>query len=250
MPKRCPILRTVLQKIIVECWRTSSIPGCWKRCSTILIYKKGDPEDPSNFRPITLQPVLYKVLASVIRNRIYAFLEKNKFVDRKIQKGFWPTIDGVAEHTQVLSHVIRDAKRSQRSIVITLLDLKNAFGEVNHSLISASLKYHHVPPEITGLIQDIYSDSRVSISVGNRNSRFIPVGRGVLQGDPCSPLLFNLSFNPLMRTLSQAKFEHLGYMWGPNADPRSRSWLQFADDTAIIANDVKNAQTLINLNVT
>lgn len=249
MLKRCPILRTVLQKIIVECWRTSSIPGCWKRGLTILIYKKGDPEDPSNFRPITLQPVLYKVLASVIRNRIYAFLEKNKFVDRKIQKGFWPTIDGVAEHTQVLSHVIRDAKRSQRSIVITLLDLKNAFGEVNHSLISASLKYHHVPPEITGLIQDIYSDSRVSIAVGNRNSRFIPVGRGVLQGDPCSPLLFNLCFNPLMRTLSQAKFEHLGYMWGPNADPRSRSWLQFADDTAIIANDVKNAQTLINLNV-
>src|SRR6218665_2888580 len=103
--------------------------------------------------------------------------------------------------------------------------------------------------EITGLIQDIYSDSRVSIDVGNRNPRFIQVERGVLQGDLCSPLLFNLCYSPLMRSLSQAKFEHLGYMWGPNADPRSRSWLQFADDMAIIANDVKNVQTLINLNV-
>ena len=36
---------------------------------------------------------------------------------------------------------------------------------------------------------------------------------------------------------------------GPNVDPYSSSWLQFADDTAIIANDVKSAQTLINLNV-
>ena len=53
----------------------------------------------------------------------------------------------------------------------------------------------------------------------------------------------------LMRTLSQSKFKHLGYMWRPNVDPYSSSWLQFADDTAIIANDVKSAQTLINLNV-
>ena len=80
-------------------------------------------------------------------------------------------------------------------------------------------------------------------------THFIPVDRGVLQGDPSSPLLFNLCFNPLMRTLSQPKFEHLGYMWGPNVDPYSKSWLQFADDTAIIANDVRSAQTLVNLNV-
>src|SRR6218665_2516111 len=84
----------------------------------------------------------------------------------------------------------------------------------------------------------------VSIAVGKGNTEFIPVERGVLQGDPCSPLLFNICFNPLMRTLSQNKYKHLGYMWGPNVDPYSKTWLQFADDTAIIANDVKNAQTL------
>ena len=89
----------------------------------------------------------------------------------------------------------------------------------------------------------------ISVAVNTNNTRFIPVDRGVLQGDPSSPLLFNLCFNPLMRTLSQSKFKHLGYMWGPNVDPFSSSWLQFADDTAIIANDVKSAQTLINLNV-
>ena len=33
---------------------------------TILIYKKGNTDDPANFRPVTLQPVFYKILASVI----------------------------------------------------------------------------------------------------------------------------------------------------------------------------------------
>ena len=256
--KRCPILRTILHRIIVECWKTSSIPSCWKKGLSILIYKKGDPADPANFRPITLQPVLYKVLASVIRNRIFLFLEKNNFVDKHIQKGFWPTIDGVAEHTQVLSHVIQDAKRHQRSSVIALLDLRNAFGEINHDLISASLKYHHVPNEIIDIIRDIYTGSKVSVAVNKTNTYFIPVDRGVLQGDPSSPLLFNLCFYysysicVLIRWCGLCpipKFKHLGYMWGPNVDPYSSSWLQFADDTAIIANDVKSAQTLINLNV-
>src|SRR6218665_2450662 len=250
MLKRCPILRTMLHKILTECWKTSSIPTCRKRGLSLLVHKKNDPEDPANFRPITLQPVLYKVLASVLRNRIYTFLESNNFVYRRIQKGFCrPAVDGVAEHIQMLPHIIRDAKLSQRSCVIVLLDLKSAVGEVDHSLISAALKYHHIPVEISNLIRNIYLGAIVSIAVGKGNTEFIPVERGVLQGDPCSPLLFNICFNPLMRTLSQNKYKHLGYMWGPNVDPYSKTWLQFADDTAIIANDVKNAQTLINLNV-
>ena len=51
--KHCPILRTLLHKFIAECWAKRTIPECWKKESSILIYKKGDPTDPSNFRPIT-----------------------------------------------------------------------------------------------------------------------------------------------------------------------------------------------------
>ena len=43
MLKRCPILRTLLGKIIAECWNKCTVPDCWKRGSTILIYKKEWP---------------------------------------------------------------------------------------------------------------------------------------------------------------------------------------------------------------
>ena len=95
--KRCPYIRTVLQKIISECWNTSSIPACWSKSLTKLIYKKGDPADVANFRPITLQPALNKVMASVLRNRLYSHLNCNKFIDKHVQKGFWPAVDGVVE---------------------------------------------------------------------------------------------------------------------------------------------------------
>ena len=51
-----------------------------------------------------------------------------------------------------------------------------------------------------------------------------------------------------MQAVSQEKYNHLGYSWGPNADLRSRSWLQFADNTAIISGDNKSAQALLDLN--
>ena len=143
---------------------------------------------------------------------------------------------------------MKEAKRHQRSIIVTLLDLRNAFGEVNHKLIDSTLRYHHVPEDFIGIIKDIYTNSMISVAHGNLNTPFIPVERGVLQGDPSSPLLFNVCFNPLMQAIIQPKHDQLGYMWGPNADLRSRSWLQFADDTAIISHDVKKAQALLNLN--
>ena len=161
--------------------------------------------------------MLYKIYAAVIRNRLYSYLEDNEYVDKHVQKGFWPSVDGVYEHTQMLAHMMREAKRHQRTLIVTLLDLRNAFGEVNHNLIYSSLRYHNVPEEIICIIKDIYTHSWITVAHRNANTELIQVDRGVLQGDPCSPLIFNICFNPLMQTVIQSKYLHLGYMLGPNA---------------------------------
>ena len=245
--KRCPFLRTILHRIISECWRTSNIPSCWTTSLTTLIYKKNDPSEVSNFRPITLQPTVYKVMASVLRNRLYKYLDENGYIDKHSQKEFWPSIDGVAEHTSQLTFLMKDAKLHQRSIIITLLDLKNAFGEISHNLISSALLHHHVPEQFIGIISNIYRLSQISVSVGKELTPLISVRRGVLQGDPISPLFFNVCFNLLTKTITQPKFAQLGYIWGPNVDPFTSSCLQFADDTVLISRDVKSAQMLIDL---
>ena len=82
--KRCPILRTFLHHIIAACWSQGCIPSCWKVSGTILIYKKGNTNDPENFRPITLQPVWYKIFSSVYSNKLYDFVIKNNYLDKKI----------------------------------------------------------------------------------------------------------------------------------------------------------------------
>ena len=58
-------------------------------------------------------------------------------------------MSGCVEHIETLTHKINNAHIKQRGCVITLLDLKNAFGEVNHNLLVETLKIHHVPDNIT-----------------------------------------------------------------------------------------------------
>ena len=132
-------------------------------------------------------------------------------------------------------------------LVITLLDLENAFGEVHHNLIRASLQFHHVPKMFTEIISNIYSGSTVRIAVNDKWTDQIVVERGVLQGDPCSPLLFNICFNTLMLTLSKPELRGLGYIWGSNNATNTRSWLQFADDAVVISNSIKDSQALLNI---
>ena len=74
----------------------------------------------------------------------------------------------------------------------------------------------------------------------------ITVRRGVLQGDPCSPLLFNICFNSLMRLLESPGYKQMGYMWGKRQHQQC-SWLQYADDALIIANSLSTAQGLVRL---
>ena len=85
--KRCPFLRTYLSEIIRTAWSTGSVPSEWKKACTILIHKKGNVNDPANFRPITLQSVPLKVFTSCLRNAIFNFLAANNYIEHEIQKG-------------------------------------------------------------------------------------------------------------------------------------------------------------------
>ena len=243
--KRCPILRTHLWKIICQCWNEKSIPSVWKHAAAILIYKKDTAENPANFRPICLEPVLLKVLPSLIRNRIFNFVCSNGFIESEIQKGFWPGISGTTEHTELLSYIINHARIKQRSLIVTLIDLKNAFGEVHHRLLRTVLAAHHIPEEIVCFIENLYTDFSISIVTKEFTTKPIPVERSVLQGDCLSILLFNLCVNSLIQSINDEKLKCLGYVCNVTINPRH--WFQFADDTAIISAHEQDNQLLRNV---
>ena len=243
--KKCPFLRTVLWRIIKKSWESKCIPSSWKVGMTILAYKKGPTNNLENFRPITLEPVMLKVLTFWMRNRTYIFLASNNFIDEKLQKGFWSGVSGTIEHTETLTYIIDQARLKQKSVCVTLIDLRNAFGEVHHELLKEVLEFHHLPPEMGNFITSMYNGFTVSIATDQFITRPIDVQRGVLQGDSLSPLLFNMCFNTLMKTVDQEKIKCSGYIFGNTLRPQN--WLQFADDTTIVTALESDNQLLLNL---
>ena len=105
-----------------------------------------------------------------MKKRMYDFLVENNYIDRSIQKGFWPKTDGVTEHTELLTHIMKDAKRNGRSLTVVLLDLRNAFGEIQHDLIRSALKYHHLPSIFTDLFNEIYNGASITVAANGQNA--------------------------------------------------------------------------------
>ena len=96
-------------------------------------------------------------------------------------------------------------------LVITLLDLKNAFGEVHHNLIQSVLEYHHVPDHIEDIVGSLYTNFKTSVITSDFRTPFITVGRGVLQGDCLSPLLFKMCFNTFIQHIKVGKYRQFGF---------------------------------------
>ena len=80
-------LAPCLGKLFRLCLSTSTFPSCWKRALVQPVPKKGDPSQPSNYRPIALTSILSKVFESILNRKIWKHLNsRNLICDR--QYGF------------------------------------------------------------------------------------------------------------------------------------------------------------------
>ena len=155
-----------------------------------------------------------------------------------IQKGFKPGTSGTFERTAHHAHLIHQAKRNQRSLVVTLLDLRNAFGEVHHNLIPAVLAHHHIPDNIIKAIMSIYKDFLSTIAADSFTTPFLHIKKGALQGDCLSHLVFNSIINNFIQFVSQEQLSQLSYSLTNLTCPAH--WFQCADKTAVVT--VKNTK--------
>ena len=63
---------------------------------------------------------------------------------------------GCLEHSFTMFEALLDAKMEQRQIVVSWLDLRNAYGSVRHNLVQFALNWFHVPLLVQKLVFDYY----------------------------------------------------------------------------------------------
>lgn len=191
---------------------------------TVFLEKGGMPDrpGPADYRPLSIGSVIIRHFHKILARRLTAL----DIFDRR-QRGFRP-VDGVCENVTVLSAVLGDARRRCRSLHIACVDLSKAFDTVSHAAIHETLKELGLPQEFRNYVRAVYDNARTKLQASSGSGESsIKIGRGVRQGDPLSPLLFNLVVDRALGILS----EDVGYKLGD----RLVNALGYADDIVLLS---------------
>ncbi|XP_023319410.1 uncharacterized protein LOC111694680 [Trichogramma pretiosum] len=122
-------LRSKLKGILDRIWKGEEIPEDWKTAVIVPLYKKGEVNNTSNYRGISLLPTAYKIYTEIIRGRLVKELDEKKVLPEG-QAGFRKgrsTMDNLF----VMKYLVQKAKKDKEKIYATFIDLKKAFDTVN-----------------------------------------------------------------------------------------------------------------------
>ena len=212
---------------------------------TFLLPKTGDTSDPKNFRPITCLPTMYKILTSIITDRIYNFLDKNNILPPE-QKGCRKASYGCKDQLLINKMILEEVKTKKRNLSTAWIDYKKAFDSVPHSWILKTLEIYKVCPTITSFIAQTMTSWQTTMhlyhSQGNLTSRPLQISSGIFQGDSLSPLLFCLALAPLSAMLNMSTY---GYRTGTNQEHITH--LFYMDDLKTYAKDDNQQAGLLNI---
>jgi len=133
-------LKILFQNII----STSIYPDMWKLANVTPIFKKGDKQLVTNYRPISLLPICGKIFEKITFNTLYSYLTSNNLITKN-QSGFTPC-DSTTNQLLYLVNAIREAFEEPNSLEVRaiFLDISKAFDKVWHQGLLFKLRQNDI----------------------------------------------------------------------------------------------------------
>ena len=159
----------------------------------ILIQKdKEKGKAASIYRPITCLPLVWKLLAGVIAEEVYRFLDANLLLPQE-KKGSRRKSRRTNDLLFIDKMIMREVKMRKQNLLMTWINYKRAYDMVPHSWIIDCLETAGINKKIRRLLPERMKSWRVELLSGKENLGEVNIRRGIFQGDSLSPLLFVVS---------------------------------------------------------
>ena len=190
------------------------------------LYKKKDPSEISNYRPITLLNTDYKLMTKTLALQLVEPIHKLIHPD---QASFIPK-RSIFNHIRLANTIINYAEAMEVDGTIVALDQEKAYDKIRHPYLWSTLEAMNVPDEFVKTVKSLYNNAFTKVAINGIFSEPFRVTRGVRQGDPLSCLLFDMAIKPLACSLRNCnELEGLNI---PGVDGKLIVNL-FADDTTV-----------------
>ena len=176
--------------LVNETLLSNTFPKTLKTAKVIPIFKKGDKSNLNNYRPISLLPVLSKVLEKVINVQITKKLDERNLIDDN-QYGFrsnHSTEDAVIKFIDY----IEKAKLNHRIVVSIHIDVSKAFDSCNHDIMKEKLKRIGLSGTSLELMASYMRDRIQELWMDNVTGGKFIINIGVGQGTVLGPTLFKI----------------------------------------------------------
>lgn len=240
-----PFYKT-LEILFNKCWETNTFPKQWGEVLVLPIPKPGNTKNPKNYRPISLVNTMAKVYMGIIQQRILRWAEDCNILP-DTQTAFRSQM-GCTEQIFTLSSLIAKQLTSPTKCTYAFFaDLSKAFDSVEHTILWEKLQAYRVPPHLLQNIKNYYNQLSMQVKTPAGLTKSIQIKRGVLQGDPLSPILFNLFIADLP--------DYIPNTYGLQQNKTHTKILMFADDLVLLAssaiklkNTLKKLKTYLCLN--
>ena len=192
---------------------TSMVPTIWKTAKVKPVFKSGNVDLDENYRPISILPILSKLLERTVHDQLYSFMESNRLLS-DCQFGFRKRRSTKLAAT-LLCDSVRRGFEDGLLVGCLFLDLSKAFDTMGHSLIIEKLMLHGVSGPELAWITDYLFNRTQTVEINNHQSQKEAITSGVPQGSILGPLLFIVFFNDICDFIQHS------------------SIIQYADDTVI-----------------
>lgn len=158
----------------------------------------------SNYRPISLLPLISKILEKIMYHRLFSFIKQYNILYSK-QYGFQK---GKSTEMAILDlqSCIIDKMADGEIPCSIFLDFAKAFDTVNHDILIQKLKHYGIRGPAYEWFKSYLSNRKQCICIGDQCSDLALIKHGVPQGSVLGPLLFLLYINDITASSSLLKF--------------------------------------------
>ena len=221
-----PIISETLTYLYNLCIEKTHFPSLLKQAKIIPVYKSGDKNDPSNYRPISIISLLSKPLEKHMLKHISSHVSKYDLIHPN-QSGFRQNYSCHSTLTNLVDQWLLNINKNELTGVV-FVDLAKAFDVLDHELLLRKLNLYQFSDTLLSLIKSFLTNRKHVVSINNKHSKSHDQKFGVPQGSVLGPLLFSLYINDLPLHITS-------------------SCELFADDTTIYSNHSDHAQLSNNL---